>query len=265
MNDSWKHPAGIAQTQLVARSLKHWTGRDLLPGNFSPGEFAEKVFHAPFVLVAHGTEADPVLNYGNQTALMLWEMSWAELTRTPSRLTAEAPNREERARLLAAVTASGFIDDYSGIRISKSGRRFVSDRRPSGICSTGRTTIPARPRCFRSGSFCRKPDRGTAKDKMWKRAPHPGPNHAARRDEGRGNTWTSHPVIEGRVELFSAKMFGCQFIQTYNFQNQFLRRGLCRRPAERRPCFAPSVFRNPTICHSRPQTRELAGTGSRHR
>ena len=51
-------------------------------------------------------------------------MSWAELTRTPSRLTAEAPNREERARLLAAVTAQGFIDDYSGIRISKTGRRF---------------------------------------------------------------------------------------------------------------------------------------------
>jgi len=36
----------------------------------------------------------------------------------------EAPNREERARLLAAVTARGFIDDYSGIRISKTGRRF---------------------------------------------------------------------------------------------------------------------------------------------
>jgi hypothetical protein len=51
-------------------------------------------------------------------------MSWAELTRTPSRLTAEAPNREERARLLAAVTQRGFIDDYSGVRISKTGRRF---------------------------------------------------------------------------------------------------------------------------------------------
>ena len=43
---------------------------------------------------------------------------------TPSRLTAEAPNREERARLLAAVTTRGFIDDYSGIRISNTGRRF---------------------------------------------------------------------------------------------------------------------------------------------
>jgi hypothetical protein len=64
------------------------------------------------------------LNYGNAAALALWEMPWEELTRTPSRLTAEAPNRDERARLLEAVTTRGFIDDYSGVRISKNGRRF---------------------------------------------------------------------------------------------------------------------------------------------
>ena len=108
----------------MARSFFRWTGRDLLPGLFNPAGLAKNIFHAPFVLVSHGTEADPILNYGNQAALNLWEMSWAELTRTPSRLTAEAPNREERARLLADVTARGFIDDYSGVRISKTGRRF---------------------------------------------------------------------------------------------------------------------------------------------
>ena len=124
MSGLWQKPSVIAQTQLIARSLKLCTGRDLLPGDFSPAEFADKVFHAPFVLVSHGIEADPVLNYGNQAALALWEMSWAELTRTPSRLTAEPPNRDERARLLAAVAVRGYIDDYSGIRISRSGRRF---------------------------------------------------------------------------------------------------------------------------------------------
>ncbi|HZI31433.1 MAG TPA: MEKHLA domain-containing protein [Candidatus Binatia bacterium] len=124
MNMIWHNSSVITQTQLIAGSLKHWTGRDLLPGSLSAAELAEKVFHAPFVLVSHGTEADPILNYGNQTALKLWEMTWEELTHTPSRLTAEAPNREERARLLAAVTANGFIDDYSGIRVSKNGRRF---------------------------------------------------------------------------------------------------------------------------------------------
>lgn len=133
----------IAQTACLARSLKHCTGRELLPGVSSPVELSQKVFEAPFVVVSHGTEADPVLNYGNRAALTLWEMSWAELTRTPSRLTAGAPSREERARLLESVTRRGFIDDYSGVRISKTGRRFrirratvwnllTEDRRPCG-------------------------------------------------------------------------------------------------------------------------------------
>ncbi len=124
MENIWQTPSVIAQTQLIARSLDHWTGRALLPGLFNPLGLAKNVFAAPFVLVSHGTEDDPVLNYGNAAALVLWEMSWAELTHTPSRLTAEAPNRAERDRLLAAVAARGFIDDYSGIRVSKTGRRF---------------------------------------------------------------------------------------------------------------------------------------------
>lgn len=124
MQSIWQTPSVIAQTQLIARSFDHWTGRALLPGLFNPLGLAKNVFEAPFVLVSHGTEPDPVLNYGNAAALKLWEMTWEELTRTPSRLTAEALNREERARLLAAVTTNGFIDDYSGIRISKNGRRF---------------------------------------------------------------------------------------------------------------------------------------------
>jgi len=128
MEKVWQKDSVIAQAQIIARSLKHWTGRDLLTGNFPPADLSEKLFHAPFVVVSHGTEVDPILNYGNAAALALWEMSWEELTRTPSRLTAEAPNREERARLLDAVTKRGFIDDYSGVRIAKSGRRFRISR-----------------------------------------------------------------------------------------------------------------------------------------
>src|SRR5580658_8370686 len=112
----------VAHTLSLARSFRRWTGRELFPGNFSAPELAEGIFRAPFVLVSHGTQADPILNYGNRTALALWEMSWDEFTRTPSRLTAEVPNREERARLLEAVTTKGFIDDYAGVRISRSGR-----------------------------------------------------------------------------------------------------------------------------------------------
>lgn len=120
----WKTEFTIAHTACMARNLKHWTGRELLADAVDPAELAGKVYVAPFVLVSHGTETDPVLNYGNRAALALWEMSWEELTRTSSRLTAETPNREERARLLESVARFGFIDDYSGVRISKTGRRF---------------------------------------------------------------------------------------------------------------------------------------------
>ena len=120
----WQTDFVIAHTQILASSFRKWTGEPLLPGLFNPAGLARYLFESPFVLVSHGTEADPILNYGNRTALALWEMSWDEFTRTPSRLTAESPNREARAKILDAVTRYGFIDDYSGVRISKSGRRF---------------------------------------------------------------------------------------------------------------------------------------------
>ena len=120
----WQREDVINQTAILARSHRHFTGRELLSGVAEGRELARRIYEAPFVVVSHGTEKDPVLNYGNATALQLWEMSWQEFTRTPSRLTAEAPLRDERARLLAAVTARGFIDDYSGIRITRTGRRF---------------------------------------------------------------------------------------------------------------------------------------------
>jgi hypothetical protein len=124
VKEIWQDEKIIAHTAILARSFLKWKKHDLLPGLFNPLGLSRYIFEAPFVLVSHGIEADPVLNYGNHAALALWEMPWDEFTRTPSRLTAEAPNRQERARLLAAVTQNGFIDDYSGVRISKAGRRF---------------------------------------------------------------------------------------------------------------------------------------------
>jgi hypothetical protein len=121
-------PDLIAQSEILVRSLKHWTGRDLAPGVKNPEERARLLFDSPFVLASHGTEADPILNYGNRAALTLWHAQWDDFTRMPSRLTAEAPNREERARLLERVTRDGFIADYSGIRISRGGRRFRIER-----------------------------------------------------------------------------------------------------------------------------------------
>ncbi len=91
-------------------------------------EQAHALFHAPFVIVSHGTQKDPILNYGSQLALTLWEMTWEQLMQTPSRLTAEPMNRAEREDMLERARAQGYIDNYRGVRISSSGRRFLIEQ-----------------------------------------------------------------------------------------------------------------------------------------
>lgn len=109
---------------LLSRSLFALTGRLLTEPGLTPAAAASQIFHAPFVVLSHNTETDPVLNYANLAALKLFELDWETLIRTPSRLTAEDPLREERQRLLQQVSEKGYIDDYSGIRVSQNGRRF---------------------------------------------------------------------------------------------------------------------------------------------
>ena len=118
----------VDHVALLRRNLRALTGRDLVEGNPSGREAAEILYHAPFVLLSHNADPDPILTYGNRRALALFELTWEQLTAMPSRLTAEAPDREERARLLAEVASRGYIDDYAGVRVSRGGRRFRIER-----------------------------------------------------------------------------------------------------------------------------------------
>jgi len=120
----WSCPDQINHVQMLLDSFARLLGRDLVPRDASAADQARRLFESPFVVVSHGTEADPVLNYGNATALALWEMDLATFVQTPSRQTAEPVHRDERARILERTRRDGFVDDYSGIRVSRSGRRF---------------------------------------------------------------------------------------------------------------------------------------------
>ena len=79
---------------------------------------------APFAVLAHNTDPDPRFIYANRAAQTCFEYPWDEFVTLPSRLSAEAPDRAERQRLLDEVTRNGFVADYAGIRVAKSGRRF---------------------------------------------------------------------------------------------------------------------------------------------
>lgn len=120
----WEQAAIVRHSQRLLRSFEHWTGKQLLEMEGAPEAIAQALFEAPFVVTSHGTEADPVLNYGNRKALELWQMNWQQFTQTPSRYTAEPMQREERAHLLEQARQQGFISNYEGIRISSQGQRF---------------------------------------------------------------------------------------------------------------------------------------------
>lgn len=151
MEHPWQNPSAIAHVQLLQDSFRHWFGQELLSLGLNragcadsvqshsvpsdsvqpdsvladPVQAAAALYYAPFALLSHGCQVDPILNYGNQTALVLWDRSWDDFTTMPSRLTAEPEVREGRSQLLAQAKQQGYLTDYEGVRISKTGQRFL--------------------------------------------------------------------------------------------------------------------------------------------
>ena len=107
---------------LLTDSYARLVGAPLVP----PGTDADWLYRdAPFVVVAHGTDQDPKFIYANQAAQTCFEYSWQEFMTLPSRLSADASDRAERQKLLDEVTRNGFLSGYRGLRVAKSGRRFI--------------------------------------------------------------------------------------------------------------------------------------------
>lgn len=112
-------------TGLILASYRRHFGRDLVTID-NPNRAVEALFEAPrVVLSALGPfGSDHIFNYANRAALQLFEYEWGELIGKPSSASAEPVHRDERRRLLDEVGKHGFIENYSGVRISKNGRRF---------------------------------------------------------------------------------------------------------------------------------------------
>ncbi|OED47514.1 hypothetical protein ACH42_02915 [Endozoicomonas sp. (ex Bugula neritina AB1)] len=109
---------------ILQESLHRLTGEFLFDGGLVS---MDRLWTAPFALVSHGTESDPILNFGNMSALLLFEQDWDDFVQTPSRLSAEAVAQSERGLFLEEVQKKGFINHYSGVRISSKGKRFRID------------------------------------------------------------------------------------------------------------------------------------------
>lgn len=110
---------------LLIHSYRELLGKALIPETQSHTALAQDLYYAPFVVVSHNTALDPVFNYANRKALELFGFSWEEFTALPSRLSAEPSHQLEREKLLAEVSLNGYSANYQGIRITKTGRRFL--------------------------------------------------------------------------------------------------------------------------------------------
>jgi hypothetical protein len=120
----WTRPQVVEHSRLLADSFRRWTGRPLIAGDMEGEALARALYHAPFVLVSHDTESDPLFNYANLAAQRLWELEWDAFVGMPSRKSAETPARYDRSQALARVLEEGFVPEYAGVRVSSTGRRF---------------------------------------------------------------------------------------------------------------------------------------------
>lgn len=138
---------------LLSNSFHKLLGYPLINPVNNGNNLAERLFNAPFVLLSHDTAVDPLFNYANAKGLELFELNWQELINLPSRLSAEPVNQAERNRLLAQVTSKGFINDYQGVRISKTGKRFLIRNAIVWNLTDAAGTYQGQAACFSDWSF----------------------------------------------------------------------------------------------------------------
>lgn len=125
MSEIWLQNEWVEQSRRILTSYKKWLGEDLLKDLAEDDvERARQLYFTDRVVVSHDTSPDPLINYGNQKCLNLWETTPDQLIGMPSRKTAEPMHRDERARMLEQTTKNGYFSDYKGIRISSKGSRF---------------------------------------------------------------------------------------------------------------------------------------------
>lgn len=118
--DSWAR-----QSDALLNSYFSLFGQDLISRTHNSLQDVERLFFAPFAVISHGVESDPLLNFANKYALDLWGFDPFQLISTPSRLTAEPKAHEEREKILRETKLKGFLKNYEGIRISAAGKRFI--------------------------------------------------------------------------------------------------------------------------------------------
>src|SRR6476659_4618299 len=96
----WMNPDTVKHCKLIEKNYKFWTGKELFEGRLNELELSEKMYNAPFVILSHGIQADPIYNYVNLKAQQLWEYTWDEMIKLPSRRSAGTNETAQRLELI---------------------------------------------------------------------------------------------------------------------------------------------------------------------
>lgn len=113
----------IKLVKYILDSYESVIGKPLIKRSTAAEDFKD-VNDGKFALLAHNNLNDPIFMYGNEFALHLWEISFNDFVKMPSRLSAEEDLRSVRAAMLNAVDAKNYYDAYEGTRVSTSGKKF---------------------------------------------------------------------------------------------------------------------------------------------
>ena len=80
-----------------------------------------------YVVISHGTELDPIYNYGNAACLEAFLRSWDELCQIPSADSVVRRSVDENLRieLMSKVTRDGYVEGATGIRRTGDAGRYL--------------------------------------------------------------------------------------------------------------------------------------------
>ncbi len=109
--------------QLLLNSYEKLLNKKLIE-RVDPKFDLKTINDADFIVVSHGAQLDPIFNYANKLALKLWEMDIETFVSLPSKYSAEPTERKIREKLLLATKSKGYYDQYKGVRVSSTGKRF---------------------------------------------------------------------------------------------------------------------------------------------
>ncbi len=120
----WELPEIVGWTQIILNSYHRFFNQQLIDRTGDKCIQSKNLFYAPMVVYSHDNQLDPIYNYSSEKGLIIWDMTWEQFSKTPSRTTTEPLLREERQQILRETATKGYITNYEGVRISRSGKKY---------------------------------------------------------------------------------------------------------------------------------------------